>query len=277
MGPHFFKCGKECVGDRLLAKRQKLQWGRTFSSAERGELGKAATAAFLLQWGRTFSSAESPEQLRRDHRRPPASMGPHFFKCGKVTCLVVPRQPMLGFNGAALFQVRKAFERIRTIQLYFSFNGAALFQVRKAVTPTRKQAVPVTLQWGRTFSSAESLPWLAGCRSPPRLQWGRTFSSAERVVADAPRGPADKASMGPHFFKCGKLWRRRKPAWPTDSFNGAALFQVRKEWLQTRPGGLPTKLQWGRTFSSAESCGGVVNRLGPQIASMGPHFFKCGK
>ena len=62
-----------------------------------------------------------------------------------------------------------------------------------------------------------------------KLQWGRTLSSAEsrRFV---------------HFDARKKI-----------SFNGAALFQVRKD-LQVRVGQAGyVKLQWGRTLSSAES------------------------
>ena len=86
------------------------------------------------------------------------------------------------------------------------------------------------------------------------------------------------------------------------SFNGAALFQVRKGAASYALPHHLRQLQWGRTLSSAESSGGsvaskwvalgfngaalfqvrkvgvsgsVVNRC--LYASMGPHSFKCGK
>ena len=61
-----------------------LQWGRTLSSAERAEERVVAPAKVVrLQWGRTLSSAESQ-------------------RIGEVITLASH-----GFNGAALFQVRK--------------------------------------------------------------------------------------------------------------------------------------------------------------------------
>ena len=59
--------------------------------------------------------------------------------------------------------------------------------------------------------------------------------------------------MGPHFFKCGKVTRERKETTPE------------------------RELQWGRTFSSAESSSFALPLRTALGASMGPHFFKCGK
>jgi len=130
------------------------------------------------------------------------------------------------------------------------------------------------LQWGRTRSSAEmSIP--AGSRSicPASLQWGRTRSSAE---IDGPRVIPPAASMGPHSFECGNEPGTQLPQRRIQRFNGAALVRVRKSsmrWLRTSS---PSRLQWGRTRSSAEmwllerffGCRG--------LASMGPHSFECG-
>ena len=109
------------------------------------------------------------------------------------------------------------------------------------------------------------------------------------------------ASMGPHSFKCGKksVLRAMKPD-PT-SFNGAALFQVRKT-IRQYGGGMAKRsfngaalfqvrksaasgtsipaflgLQWGRTLSSAENQAGWNREVIQYKASMGPHSFKCGK
>ena len=67
-----------------------------------------------LQWGRTLSSAESAGFYDGNLGETPASMGPHSFKCGKVHVCVRARKSMIGFNGAALFQVRKALEEDKT-------------------------------------------------------------------------------------------------------------------------------------------------------------------
>ena len=62
--------------------------------------------------------------------------------------------------------------------------------------------------------------------------------------------------MGPHFFKCGNSGKQVIICFPAKSFNGAALFQVRKldDAYQEAISG--AQLQWGRTFSSAETFGG---------------------
>ena len=136
-----------------------------------------------LQWGRTLSSAESrphPSNKRRDG------------------C----------FNGAALFQVRKAKEDALLYACKLSFNGAALFQVRKE------------------HANGNGLHCLV------KLQWGRTLSSAESHTEERGGALRSAASMGPHSFKCGKEVIAERVADWLACFNGAALFQVRKGSLE---------------------------------------------
>ena len=59
-----------------------LQWGRTFSSADNATKLVATKLVATLQWGRTFSSADNWGNFPDGTIRPVASMGPHFFKCG---------------------------------------------------------------------------------------------------------------------------------------------------------------------------------------------------
>ena len=74
---------------------------------------------------------ERDDGHRRRLRR--ASMGPHFFKCGKCCRPIIgAKNSIPGFNGAALFQVRKVDE-------HYGLLGRVIDM----------------LQWGRTFSSAE--------------------------------------------------------------------------------------------------------------------------
>ena len=132
-------------------------------------------------------------------------MGPHFFKCGKASPLAKPDKSRVGFNGAALFQVRKGF-LISPIDWGIArFNGAALFQVRKGDDELTVRGFYIKLQWGRTFSSAERKLDSVSSVLASKLQWGRTFSSAESQMQFAVLLPLIKS------------------------------------------------LQWGRTFSSAES------------------------
>ena len=138
-------------------------------------------------------------------------------------------RPTTRFNGAALFQVRKEDPREARPARPTRFNGAALFQVRK----DSHFALPV--------------------QHHNPLQWGRTFSSAESNTNQQQEDEFYSASMGPHFFKCGKKRAQARTRARLRGFNGAALFQVRKVGLDRR------------------------RRRPYHQASMGPHFFKCGK
>ena len=232
MGPHSFKCGKSrlfggladsaisfngaalfqvrkvTAGGAVATRQNKLQWGRTLSSAERffkrrscpsscglqwgrtlssaesSPLAYPNSACLSLQWGRTLSSAESDLNLAGESACGFASMGPHSFKCGKGT------HHLLGENNP------NALQWGRTL------SSAERCSVAIGLPAMRRQ-----LQWGRTLSSAERLRrarnWTTSCG----LQWGRTLSSAERA----------------YDYDLTSALR--------SSFNGAALFQVRKDPL----------------------------------------------
>ena len=254
MGPHSFKCGKEKKKLNGHVHIITLQWGRTLSSAEshplrtppenllsrfngaalfqvrKGISSRRFSRQFLkLQWGRTLSSAERRNGASATRRRNKASMGPHSFKCGKKKRRVGNSAKEQGFNGAALFQVRKAGLACPFISPLARFNGAALFQVRKAESRRCGRMEYVELQWGRTLSSAERSGDIVVASGLGKLQWGRTLSSAERLVPLHGWVSPSAASMGPHSFKCGKSCRRRLSSCASP------------------------RLQWGRTLSSAES------------------------
>ena len=171
----------------------------------------------------------------------------------KLFCRQPSNRSVLCFNGAALFQVRKlikignvhylgirlqwgrTFSSAETFPIRWTqnrsplgFNGAALFQVRKRFGLFRGGALAYWLQWGRTFSSAETSQTTRPLQSATPLQWGRTFSSAETKIGCPSQAPAARASMGPHFFKCGNSSMQTKNKLHGYRFNGAALFQVRK-------------------------------------------------
>ena len=181
-------------------------------------------------------------------------MGPHSFKCGKkVEASANKQKPLSASMGPHSFKCGKPPEGLLTPPDPQGFNGAALFQVRKENLFRTRMMKLRRLQWGRTLSSAESFdtrrffiryfsasmgPHSFKCGkfsivsiNPTRsfqLQWGRTLSSAESARAASIARRAAIASMGPHSFKCGKkltcfYWYRHLL-----SFNGAALFQVRK-------------------------------------------------
>ena len=115
-------------------------------------------------------------------------MGPHSFKCGSLGGMGVIRIAEGGFNGAALFQVRKFVSLLDgQLDCRFCFNGAALFQVRK-------------------FGDPDAVALIARASMGPH---SFKCGSATTLVAAENAG---RASMGPHSFKCGSeapRWQRR--------------------------------------------------------------------
>ena len=158
-----------------------------------------------LQWGRTFSSAESRLHHWNYPRRLVASMGPHFFKCGKEAKeWMLESIKQMASMGPHFFKCGKSKPKASGPRRVRRFNGAALFQVRKVDLLIAQLGDNEKLQWGRTFSSAESPHGILARLQPSKLQWGRTFSSAERSSCRKENVRDCGASMGPHFFKCGK-------------------------------------------------------------------------
>ena len=181
MGPHSFKCGKFSEMDSGATTILSFNGAALFQVRKAEMLGAGLCGIDSLQWGRTLSSAESSLGPIYSSTNWSASMGPHSFKCGKLVC------------AGLCFLSPPA-----------CFNGAALFQVRKAVGPLATPNTHLSLQWGRTLSSAESI-----VGSVPYLLAFSRFNGAAlfqvRKVIDGAKDSANKAR-----------------------FNGAALFQVRK-------------------------------------------------
>ena len=109
-----------------------------------------------------------------------------------------------------------------------------------------------------------------------QLQWGRTFSSAETKHPWKTSKKQANASMGPHFFKCGN-WKCIPGTSPRYSASmGPHFFKCGNISEQLAKRRAILALQWGRTFSSAETNGMLQRKKPIDVASMGPHFFKCG-
>ena len=133
------------------------------------------------------------------------------------------------------------------------------------------------LQWGRTFSSAETKNSSPNPIATEQASMGPHFFKCGNLNKRPLLAPPAEASMGPHFFKCGNMrnaWRRalcfsasmgphffkcgniapmRRLPLSITGFNGAALFQVRKREFYRQRAIAKKVLQWGRTFSSAET------------------------
>ena len=91
-------------------------------------------------------------------------MGPHFFKCGKLKVRRLDKMYVAGLQWGRTFSSAESgqLHQVDSV-LNGGFNGAALFQVRKVQYPIEISEFVEALQWGRTFSSAESL-WLLSIR-----------------------------------------------------------------------------------------------------------------
>ena len=87
------------------------------------------------------------------------------------------------------------------------------------------------------------------------LQWGRTFSSAESRTLNKTQDARSPASMGPHFFKCGKpAFLRGLPLMDAALQWGRTFSSAERNFEPVAPN-IIAALQWGRTFSSAERNG----------------------
>ncbi len=131
-GAALFQVRKGANQPETRSEREKLQWGRTLSSAESYQptdfvngncTGFNGAALFQvrkaninatknLTVGCFNGAALFQVRKAKNHRRRvcvcyPASMGPHSFKCGKNQISFANIGINTRFNGAALFQVRK--------------------------------------------------------------------------------------------------------------------------------------------------------------------------
>ena len=243
MGPHFFKCGKARVPTANGANNRRLQWGRTFSSAESiGNLQLLCRNCNVFNGAALFQVRKGGEEANHQTVGKASSMGPHFFKCGKVS------------------------QRGARILCWRVFNGAALFQVRKGYINSIDWHGVTHLQWGRTFSSAERLKSPRNQPKKINLQWGRTFSSAERNAKETASRQQTTVFNGAALFQVRKVHHLVGQRLAVTVFNGAALFQVRKALGLSPSSPSSPSLQWGRTFSSAESL--RLRIIGTQINSL---------
>ena len=155
-GAALFQVRKGAPDDEKRCAPPALQWGRTLSSAESSSPKYRRMLRGELQWGRTLSSAERRKPNSRSRIGGLASMGPHSFKCGKSTDNHITSTTPLASMGPHSFKCGKNKNLIPAHLYRLRFNGAALFQVRKAPSFLTDFNVHVALQWGRTLSSAES-------------------------------------------------------------------------------------------------------------------------
>ena len=223
MGPRIFIRGYVgCLANRDLFLR--LQWGRGFSSADTRAPEGSPAEDVGLQWGRGFSSADT---VFGDHLYvvPLASMGPRIFIRGY-------KNTRISRSSARALQWGRGFSSADTCgrrpqpTVATRFNGAADFHPR-----IRRAAIGAPRGYGASMGPRifirgyESGPFAAGSRA--------CFNGAAdfhpRILRRSARSPRMRhPSMGPRIFIRGYL-----PA--------------------IGPPMGPTRLQWGRGFSSADT------------------------
>src|SRR5665213_2051143 len=140
-------------------------------------LGLRVTAT--LQWGRTSMSAEGARVGHAGSRRRRASMGPHFYECGRE----YRQRRRLPDAGASM--------------------GPHFYECGRRLV-TFQSSLVRKLQWGRTCMSAEGTKAIPMTTRIYLLQWGRTCMSAEGQSPDSPVMSTRCASMGPHLYECGR-------------------------------------------------------------------------
>ena len=157
MGPHSFKCGKWRAFGRPLGCFATSMGPHSFKCGKQSRHLLIQSIELALQWGRTLSSAERFSTMRQVFLDNQTSMGPHSFKCGKPSSLLSQIVQSPSFNGAALFQVRKAVVGAGADGGNASPSmGPHSFKCGKLIMPLTTSSRVRPLQWGRTLSSAES-------------------------------------------------------------------------------------------------------------------------
>ena len=107
------------------------------------------------------------------------------------------------------------------------------------------------LQWGRSLSTAERSEFRRELIAEMSLQWGRSLSTAEsRCQRPASRRPS--------------------------SFNGAAVFRLRKESVKEVWSRICMASMGPQSFDCGKDRGGDLEEAVGD-ASMGPQSFDCGK
>ena len=140
------------VGARIVG----LQRGRSLSTAEiRTRMQTTLPFRLQLQRGRSLSTAEIPPVGPLVVGLASASTGPQSFDCGNTFQFSRPPRTMSGFNGAAVFRLRKSRKRPPPKLDVPGFNGAAVFRLRKLIVAPIARAQRRTLQRGRSLSTAE--------------------------------------------------------------------------------------------------------------------------
>ena len=189
MGPRFFNRGK--TGLCVLASRPGISG---FNGAAVFQPRKVCDHRHLLRCitlasmgPRFFNRGKGQPAEARARRRAGASMGPRFFNRGKPTGPRHPRLRSTASMGPRFFNRGKTTGTIELWSAMAGFNGAAVFQPRKAAASTPPARCSRPLQWGRGFSTAERTISLIFWTRFERLQWGRGFSTAEspRTAATA--------------------------------------------------------------------------------------------
>ena len=82
MGPHSFKCGSRNSQRTAEPSHSRFNGAALFQVRKSTKIKEGKANGDRLQWGRTLSSAEVGNAHHPPSQNQQASMGPHSFKCG---------------------------------------------------------------------------------------------------------------------------------------------------------------------------------------------------
>ena len=109
-----------------------------------------------------------------------------------------------------------------------------------------------SLQWSRNFSVADCVQKLTQTSITKLTSMEPQLFSCGLLMVPAAGGVAGHASMEPQLFSCGLLTETQNQNHPTQSFNGAATFQLRIVLKDCHLLTATFLLQWSRNFSVAD-------------------------
>ena len=195
---------------------------------------KKALAASM--WPQSFNCGNLSRPAERRGSVSHASMWPQSFNCGNLCWNSKTPAPLTGFNVAAVFQLRKSFEKL---PLHIEI---------------------VLLQCGRSLSTAEIADIAEGITEGLcRFNVAAVFQLRKSAsFCHVQRGPV-YASMWPQSFNCGNVAGGRFILNVYNSFNVAAVFQLRKWTCQTPLLALTAPASmWPQSFNCGNSLTGVL-------------------
>ena len=182
MGPRSFNRGRTSGGADWNGQTLASMGPRSFNRGRPDTAQRHPSPATPLQWGLGLSTEEGPSNAHLPAFSAHASMGPRSFNRGRATQCVGLGVRMDGFNGASVFQPRKALQ-MGTIRL-----------------------IPQIASMGpRSFNRGRQSTFPATCLASAASMGPRSFNRGRRFDNFTASFSFEGASMGPRSFNRGRV------------------------------------------------------------------------